>query len=97
MKIQVSQSLPLITKWIDQVVMPRSTIIQKAAITLLLLQRGEEIPQMLAVFADKNGELDTDNLKATLAKVGGKIEIPYLNWNFDQDDLDKLIGIANES
>ena len=95
MKIQVSQLLPLVTKWVDQVVMPRSSTMQKALITLLLLQRGNELPELLAPFADKNGEIDTDNLKATLAKVGGKIEIPYLNWIFDQADLDKLVEIAN--
>ena len=97
MKIQVSQLLPLVTKWVDQVVMPRSSTMQKALITLLLLQRGNELPELLAPFADKSGEIDTDNLKATLAKVGGKIEIPYLNWIFDQADLDKLVEIANES
>lgn len=97
MKIQVSQLLPIVTKWVDLVVMPRSTSLQKVAITLLLLQRGNELSSLVQPFADKNGEIDTDNLKQALAKVGGKVEIPYLNWIFDQTDLDKLVGIANES
>ena len=95
MKIQVSQLLPIVTKWIDLVVMPRSSTLQKMAITLLLLQRGNELPSLVQPFADKNGEIDTDNLKEALAKAGGKIEIPYLNWIFDQDDLNKLIEVAN--
>ena len=97
MKIQVDQFVPLISKWIDSSVMPKSTTLQKIAITMLLLQRGNEIPELLKPFADKEGTIDIDNLKVALEKAGGKIEIPYLNWIFDQADLDKLVEIANES
>ena len=97
MKIQIDQFVPLISKWIDSSVMPKSTTLQKIAITMLLLQRGNEIPKLLKPFADKEGTIETDNLKIALDKAGGKIEIPYLNWIFDQADLDKLVEIANES
>ena len=97
MKIQIDQFVPLISKWIDSSVMPKSTTLQKIAITMLLLQRGNEIPELLKPFADKKGTIETDNLKVALDKAGGKIEIPYLNWIFDQADLDKLVEIANES
>ena len=97
MKIQVDQFVPLISKWVDSSVMPKSTTLQKIAITMLLLQRGNEIPELLKPFADKEGTIETDNLKVALEKAGGKIEIPYLNWIFDQADLDKLVEIANES
>ena len=97
MKIQVDQFVPLISKWVDSSVMPKSTTLQKIAITMLLLQRGNEIPELLKPFADKEGTIETDNLKIALEKAGGKIEIPYLNWIFDQADLDKLEEIANES
>ena len=97
MKIQIDQFVPLISKWIDSSVMPKSTTLQKIAITMLLLQRGNEIPELLKPFADKEGTIETDNLKVALDKAGGKIEIPYLNWIFDQADLDKLVEIANES
>ena len=97
MKIQVDQFIPLISKWVDSSVMPKSTTLQKIAITMLLLQRGNEIPELLKPFADKEGTIETDNLKVALEKAGGKIEIPYLNWIFDQADLDKLVEIANES
>ena len=97
MKIQVDQFVPLISKWIDSSVMPKSTTLQKIAITMLLLQRGNEIPELLKPFADKEGTIETDNLKVALEKAGGKVEIPYLNWIFDQADLDKLVEIANES
>lgn len=95
MKIQVDQFPSLVSKWLDIVVLPKSTTIQKIAITMLLLQRGNEIPELLKPFADKDGNIETDNLKIALEKAGGKIEIPYLNWIFDQDDLDKLVEIAN--
>ena len=97
MKIQVDQFVPLISKWVDSSVMPKSTTLQKIAITMLFLQRGNEIPELLKPFADKEGTIETDNLKIALEKAGGKIEIPYLNWIFDQADLDKLVEIANES
>ena len=97
MKIQIDQFVPLISKWIDSSVMPKSTTLQKIAITMLLLQRGNEIPELLKPFADQEGTIETDNLKIALEKAGGKIEIPYLNWIFDQADLDKLVEIANES
>lgn len=96
MKIQINQFVPLLSKWLDAVVLPKSTTIQKVAITMLLLQRGNEIPELLKPFADKEGTIETDNLKIALEKAGGKIEIPYLNWIFDQADLDKLVEIANE-
>lgn len=96
MKIQVNQFPSLLSKWIDSSVMPKSTTLQKVAITMLLLQRGNEIPELLKPFADKEGAIETDNLKIALEKAGGKIEIPYLNWIFDQADLDKLVEIANE-
>ena len=97
MKIQVDQFPSLVSKWLDAVVLPKSTTIQKVAITMLLLQRGNEIPELLKPFADKEGTIDIDNLKVALEKAGGKIEIPYLNWIFDQADLDKLVEIANEN
>lgn len=96
MKIQVDQFPSLVSKWLDVVVLPKSTTIQKVAITMLLLQRGNEIPELLKPFADKEGNIETDNLKIALEKTGGKVEIPYLNWIFDQADLDKLVEIANE-
>ena len=36
----------------------------------------------------------SDNLIAALDKAGGSITIPYLNWVFDRDDLNKLIEKA---
>ena len=95
MKLKVEKLLPLITKWVDAVVMPKSTGLQKGFITFLLLQRGNEIPELLKPFADKEGTIDTDNLKAALEAAGGKVTLPFINWEFDQADLDKLVEIAN--
>lgn len=95
MKIKVDELLPLITKWVDAVVMPKSTGLQKGFIMFLLLQRGNEIPELLKPFADKEGTIDTDNLKAALEAAGGKVTLPFINWDFDQADLDKLVEIAN--
>lgn len=95
MKIAVSDALPLITKWVDTVVMPKSTTMQKFAITFMLLQRGNDIPSMLQPLADKDGNIDLDYVATALEKAGGRIELPYINWVFDKDDLNKLMEIAS--
>ena len=95
MKLKVDELLPLINKWVTAVIMPKSDRLQKGLITFLLLQRGNEIPEFLKPFADKEGTIDTDNLKKALEAAGGKITLPYINWDFDQADLDKLVEIAN--
>lgn len=94
MKIAVSEMLPLVTKWIDEVVMPKSTTAQKFIITLALLQRGSELPVMLQPLADKDGYLDLDHVAVALEKAGGSIELPYINWVFDKDDLSRLTELA---
>lgn len=95
MKIRVDELLPLINKWVTTVIIPKSDSLQKGFITFLLLQRGNEIPERLKLFADKEGTIDTDNLKAALEAAGGKVTLPLINWDFDQADLDKLVEIAN--
>ena len=95
MKLKVDELLPLITKWVDAVIIPKSEKLQKGLVTFLLLQKGSEIPELLKPFADKEGTIDTDNLKKALEAAGGKVTLPYINWDFDQADLDKLVEIAN--
>lgn len=95
MKLKVDELLPLINKWVTTVIMPKSDGLQKGFVTFLLLQKGNEIPELLRPFADKEGTIDTDNLKAALEAAGGKVTLPYINWDFDQADLDKLVEIAN--
>ena len=94
MKIAVADFLPLLTKWVDEVMMPRSTGLQKFAITLALLQRGNELSTMLQPLADKDGYIDLDYVSKALEKAGGKIELPVINWMFDMEDLNKLKEIA---
>ena len=95
MKIAVNDSLPLVTKWVDTVVMPKSNTVQKFAITLMLLQRGSELPTLLQPLADKDGYIDLDHVAEALDKAGGRIELPYIDWVFDKDDLNKLVELAN--
>lgn len=95
MKLKVDELLPLINKWVTAVIMPKSDGLQKGFIKFFLLQRGSEIPEFFKHFADKEGTIDTDNLKVALEAAGGKITLPLINWDFDQADLDKLVEIAN--
>ena len=95
MQVSVNDALPLVSKWIDNVVMPKSTTMQKFVITFALLQRGPALAEMLRPLADKDGMIELNNLKVALEKAGGSIELPYIGWRFDQDDLDKLMELAN--
>lgn len=93
-QIPVDKAQELLAAWVDEVIMPKSTPVQKAMITLALLQRGPDLASMLQPLADSKGFINSDNLIAALDKAGGSITIPYLNWVFDRDDLDKLIEKA---
>lgn len=49
---------------------------------------------MLQPLADKDGYLDLDHVAVALEKAGGSIELPYINWVFDKDDLSRLTELA---
>lgn len=95
MKVAINDALPLVTKWVDTVVMPKSTTAQKFLVTFALLQRGSELPDLLRPLADKDGMVELDHIRVALNKAGGVIELPFIGWQFDQDDLDKLMELAN--
>lgn len=94
MLIPVSKVQEIVTAWLDEVIMPKSSGMQKFGITLFLLQKGPEMADKVKLFADSNGFIESDNLSASLIKAGGKLIIPGINWEFDEDDLAKLIEKA---
>lgn len=101
MKIHISKLKPVILDWLDEVVMPKSVGLQKFILVFSTLQMKNQIDEYLnkaAIFADKDGYLDLEftkeNASTALEKAGGYITLPYINWNFDKDDLDKLFSLA---
>lgn len=93
-RIPIAKAQEIITAWADEVIMPKSSPIQKLVITLALLQKGPELAAMLKPLADPDGYINSDNLVSAFDKAGGSITIPTLNWVFDREDLDKLIDKA---
>ena len=74
--------------------MPRSNAMQKFVLTFALLQKGDTLVDMLKPLADTEGMIELDNLKEALQRAGGKIELPYINWVFDEDDLNYIMEVA---
>lgn len=103
MKIHVSSLKPLAIQWIDAEVMPKSSPLQKFLLTFAILQMDNQIDQYIqkaVLFADKEGYIDLDkakeNTSIALEKAGGIINIPFLDWNFDKEDLDKVFALAEK-
>lgn len=94
MKIHVSKLKDLASRWIDNKVMPRSNAMQKFVLTFALLQKGDALVDMLKPLADAEGMIELDHLKEALQRAGGKIELPYINWVFDEDDLNYIMEVA---
>ena len=74
--------------------MPRSNAMQKFVLTFALLQKGDALVDMLKPLADAEGMIELDHLKEALQRAGGKIELPYINWVFDEDDLNYIMEVA---
>ena len=74
--------------------MPRSNAMQKFVLTFALLQKGDTLVDMLKPLADAEGMIELDHLKEALQRAGGKIELPYINWVFDEDDLNYIMEVA---
>lgn len=104
MKINIQDLPKAITAWADEVLIPKSSLIQKGLITFVLLQgqsRFQELLDPLNLLADKDGNFDVDvlygNLKKSLEAMGGNFTVPVLNYVFDADDLSKMFEIVKRS
>lgn len=104
MKIHTSDVKSLLIKAIDDVIMPRSDGFKKFAIAFVIANKQNQIDQMVenicTKFADADGYIDIektfDDAKLALSKCGGKVELPYLGWMLDQDDIDVLHRMAKQ-
>ena len=103
MKIHISKLKNVALNWLDEVIMPKSSGLQKFVLVFSTLQMKDQIDELInkaALFADKDGYLDLEVTKANaitaLDKAGGYITLPYINWNFDKDDLDKFFDLAQK-
>ena len=103
MKINIQDLPKVLTAWVDEVLMPKSTLVQKGFITFILLQgqnRINEAMEPLKLLADKDGSFEVNELYQNLLKaleaMGGKYTIPVLNYVFDKADLDMMFEIIKK-
>lgn len=101
MKINISDLPKVVNDWIDQVLIPKSSLLQQGLLTFVKLQGQHKITQVLEplkILADNDGNFELDelhnNLGQALAKMNGVYTIPFLNYNFDKDDLDQAFEFA---
>lgn len=98
MKLHKTKAKQVLAKFVDTVILPQTPPFGKFLLTLSLLSLNN-IPY-LDFFCDQNGDIDLAKLKPNaeqaLAAAGGSFLVPVLNWNFDQDDLNKIFSIAQE-
>lgn len=103
MKVSIKELKPIVLEWLDKVVIPSASPIQVFGLTFAIAQMNTQIEEFLGkakVFADNNDDLNLNeiaqNARTALKRAGGTITLPYLNWNFDGDDLEALVSIAKE-
>lgn len=102
MNINIKDITPICMEWLDTAVIPQAQPVLKAILIFTIAQAKDRINQKLItffqMFADQDGNLDFDetfkNLNLALDGVSGKITLPYINWDFDKSDLEKIKGIA---
>lgn len=99
MKVSTENITKAIEQWAQTDLVSKGNALQKGFTTFVLLQGKPKIEQMLSnlkLLADDQGlfEVDTlhDNLVQSLKVMGGIYTIPLINYNFDQQDLEKVFN-----
>lgn len=84
-------------KWAENDLTKKGNVFNQAIVIFLILQGGSKVKDMIAplnILADSDGKFDKDtlhtNFKTTLEKIGGKLHINQLNYDFDGEDLDRV-------
>lgn len=98
MKIKSQDFLSVVSSWIDNKLLPKSNTLQTVMVVFALGMYKDKITNLAKLFSDKDGNIDLDKMAASakdaLLKAGGKVNIPVLNYDFDQQDLTDLLDIA---
>ena len=96
-KVNTETISKAVEQWAQNDLVSKGSPLQKGITTFLLLQGKPKIEQMfksLKALADDQGMFDVDvlhtNLTQSLKVMGGILNIPLINYNFDQQDLDQV-------
>lgn len=97
MQVSIDDLSNAFLKWAENDLAKKGNVFNQAIVFFLILQGGSKVKDMIAplnILADSDGKFDKDtlhtNLKTTLEKIGGKLHINQLNYDFDSEDLDRV-------
>lgn len=109
MKVHYSKSVPILGHFFDEVIAPNLTKSlgkEKAVPKIIVYALGlavkqQQILDYAKAFADKDGMLDVDLLKDTVASSldkwsDGTCYIPIIEWKADKADLEVLYKLAEK-
>ena len=103
MKITVQQFSDAVIKWIETDLVNKGNPFQQGVLTFIMLQGKTKLTEMLnsLSYLSDNGSLDLEllhqNMARALNKMGGKLTIPFINYNLDNSDLNSIFTIARGS
>lgn len=95
----------VIKEWINREVLPQSTNTQKFLLNFMLLFKGDMIfssltKQYVNLLKEQNGLINIDKCYESASKAlelsGNKIIIPFIEWEFDKNDLDCVYSIVKD-
>ena len=89
-----------ITKFIETDLFDKANGYQKFLVALLSARVNGKLKDVImplaAMFTNSNNEIElselSQSLNQALNKVGNNLNIPLLNYNFDSQDLNKIIS-----
>lgn len=88
-----------ITTWINNDLLPRSSLVQQGIITFCLLQGKKKLEHLVSLLTSLDPEIEEDiffrNLDLSLEKMGGYYEIPFINYRLDKQDIHKIKEILD--
>lgn len=103
MNVTTQQISNAISKWFEADVLPKGNMFQQGISLFIFLQAKPRLDNLISglnMLSD-NGQFDIDeiggNLGKALEKMGGSFTLPFIDYKFDKDDLDKIIVYLRNS
>lgn len=100
MKLHSSKIRQVALEWVESAMVSKDEPLKSFVLLVAINYKLNNIEQMANALGclDKEGYLDLEQAKElatkSIEKVGGKVFISEINWNFDQQDIDNIYQIA---
>ena len=103
MQVSVKDLENAINLWLQKDLSSKGTILQQGLVTFVIAQIRPKISEYLEpmkLLADKDGTFDKDtlhtNMSSALQKMRGSYTIPFINYTFDEADLNRIFNYIKE-